>query len=175
MLRRDFLLRSAAAAGMGLSGQGAFAQGRPTSLDRVLAQLKASKAQARGCRLSNSRISTSSPAPEIVVDLTHQGHSDQTLRMQAFVIVNSSRWYFGDDGAAGKRAILALESWAVADAHAKVISRYGGSSSHWPTYGLMTSILNSLFLLYGHPELTCEFCIGLNGNASDLSLVGRPF
>ena len=158
MLRRDFLLAGTAAASGGmLPGRRAFAQGRPAPLDRVLAQLRESKARVTGCRLSNSRISTSPPEPETVVDLRNQGHSDQAMRMSAFVIVNSSRWHFGNDGAAGKRAVLALASWAAADAHAKVLTRHlRGSSSRWPTYGLVTAVLNSLFLLHGHPDLTAE-------------------
>lgn len=157
MLRRDFLLSATAATvGTMLSGHRAFAQARSAPLDRVLAQLRKSKARVTGCRLSNSRISVSPPGPEVMVDLRNQGHSEQAIRMSAYVIVNSSRWYFGNDDAAGRRAILALASWAGADAHAKVLSRYGGSSSRWPTYGLMTSVLNSLFLLYDHSELTDE-------------------
>lgn len=157
MLRRDFLLSaSAATAGTMLSGPGAFAQVRSAPLDRVLAQLQKSKARVTGCGLSNSRTSVSPPEPEVTVDLRNQGHSEQAIQMSAFVIVNSSRWYFGNDDAAGRKAIAALASWAVADAHAKVLAPYRGSATRWPTYGLMTSILNSLFLLYDHPELTDE-------------------
>ena len=154
MLRRDFLISTAATIGTMIPDHRVFAQGELAPLERVLAQLQKSKDRGLECRLSNSRISTSLPEPEVLVDLRKHGHSEQAMRMSAFVIVNSSRWYFGRDAAAGKRAIQALASWASADAHAKVLSHYRGSSSRWPTYGLMTSILSSLFLLYNHPDLT---------------------
>lgn len=156
MDRRNFMIGGTSAVGLHLTGQTLFAQSRSSALDRVLAQLKRAKAAVGSGRISNSSVSGKAPAPEQTVDLRRQGHSPRSLAMSAFLIVNSTRWYFGNDEGAGRSAIQGLEAWANADAHSDVLASYKGSSSRWPTYGLMTATLNSLFLLHNHTDLTEE-------------------
>jgi hypothetical protein len=132
--------------------------------DTVKAHLKSAKkklesdAQIGKCRVINRwNILTSHPAPLLVVDTRFAGHSTETLRMSAFTVANASHWFFLDDESAGDRAIAALLDWARSGAHGRFHARNDRSSSAaWPSYGLMASVLNSLFLLDDHPSLTAD-------------------
>ena len=117
----------------------------------------ARRGELESCRISNARVSDVPPLPETTLDTRRHGHSNTAIAMSAFAIVHSSHWYFNDDLDAGAKAIEAIHEWAEADAHKDVLSRYQSlSSQRWPTYGLLTSILNSLFLLDNHPDLSQE-------------------
>ena len=115
------------------------------------------RGQLKKCGISNTMVYDVPPSPEMTIDTRRHGHSNTAIRMSAFVIVHSSRWYFNDDRDSGSKAIRAIHDWAAADAHKDVLSRYRSlSSKRWPAYGLLTSILNSLFLLDNHPDLSQE-------------------
>lgn len=130
----------------------AIAQGRPGPRQVLLDHLQTAKARAGRCGISNSLAAAGAPPPEPLVDLRQRGMSEQTLRMCAYSVLYSTRWFFGGDRSAGERAISAIHAWARGDSHQRVVAPYTGSSERWPSYTLMTSILNALILLDNHPD-----------------------
>ncbi len=109
------------------------------------------------CSINNGQIPGNAPRPQITVDMTGKSIMRETTIMNAFLIKNSSRYFFIGDASAGRRAIAGMLNWAQADAHKTTIVPPGEtelSTKRWNNYGLMLIFMNSLFLLDDHPDLT---------------------
>lgn len=97
------------------------------------------------------------PKPVRTVDLINQNKLmfKNAEQYAAYMHANATRFYFGGDSNAGKRAIDLAVAWAQADAHQSVNSPFKSArSARYPTCMVIGSSLNALFLLDNHPHLT---------------------
>jgi len=116
----------------------------------------------KNCNIGNNYKYMPRPAPIQVLDLTgqHQGHTEHFKNAEyyaAFMHYHSSKYFFKNDNEKGSEAINLLLDWSKNKAHDHVKSPREWSSissTRYPTYMVIGSSLNALFLLDDHPELT---------------------
>ncbi|WP_299503269.1 alginate lyase family protein [uncultured Roseobacter sp.] len=128
------------------------ANAKPTLKETVLQHLAVQKKQRCDYR---SHLRTR-PAPVRNVDLVSQNKKmfKNAEQYAGYMHANATRYFFGGDTNAGKNAINLAVEWAQASAHESVSSPYKSySSARYPTYMVIGSTLNALFLLDANPHL----------------------
>lgn len=142
----------------------------------VLAHLD--RQQRQSCNFRS--LALSAPSPIKTVDLPSQRRAiyKNAESYAAYIHGAATRYFFGGETSSADRAISLMVQWAEARAHENVIPETNSvSTNRYPTYMILGSSLNALFLLDRSEALTPErekvIWSWLDQLARD-SFIGRP-